>query len=172
MSLPREYVSERLIRERIRELGTEVSRAFSSRRPVLLGLLRGCVPFLSELMLHLEIPFDLEFAQGSSYEEATSPLHAPTLRFPGDLPWKGRDVLVVDDILDTGATYAALRAELAAREVASVRLCVLLDKPSRRSAPVVPDWAGFEIPDVFAVGFGMDLAGDYRNLPWIGVLDE
>jgi hypoxanthine phosphoribosyltransferase len=171
LKAPRPLFDVTQVQERIRQLGEEISPHYEGRRPVLLGLLRGCVPFLSSLIQHLDFPFDLEFAQGSSYENATAPAHAPVLRFPGSPAWSGRDVLVVDDILDTGATYAALVEDLHTKEVASIRLCVLLDKPARRQASVAPDWRGFEIPDLFAVGFGMDHAGDYRGLPWIGVLD-
>jgi len=171
LKAPRPLFEARQIQERIGQLGRDISPAYAGKRPIVLGLLRGCVPFLSALIQQLDFPFDLEFAQGSSYEDATAPAHAPVLRFPGTPLWSGRDVLVVDDILDTGATYAALLEDLRSKGVASTRLCVLLDKPARRQASVAPDWRGFEVPDLFVVGFGMDHAGNYRGLPWIGVLD-
>lgn len=168
---PRPWFSQETIQTRIDELGKEISTAYEGKRPVVLGLLRGCVPFLSCLMRRLEFPFDLEFCQTSTYAHGTVPGNAPQFQFFGTSDLAGRDILVIDDIVDTGATLTVLLALLKERGVASIRLCTLLDKPVRRKDPLAVDWSGFEIPDRFVVGFGMDHDGDFRGLPWIGILE-
>lgn len=168
---PRPWFSQETIQTRIDELGKEISHAYEGKRPVVLGLLRGCVSFLSCLMRRLEFPFDLEFCQTSTYAHGTVPGNAPQFQFFGTPELAGRDILVVDDIVDTGATLTVLLALLKERGAASIRLCTLLDKPVRRKDPLSVDWSGFEIPDRFVVGFGMDHEGDFRGLPWIGILE-
>lgn len=163
--LPQEH-----IQARIDELAEDLNQAYRDKHPVVLGLLRGCVPFLSDLMRRFDFAFELEFLQGSSYGNGTEPQGEPVLQFFGSVDWHGRDVLVIDDIIDTGATLFALRRRLLENGARSVMICTLLDKPSRRAVALSPDWSGFEIPDVFVVGFGMDHAGKHRGLPWIEVL--
>lgn len=168
---PRPWFSQETIQTRIDEMGKEISAAYVGKRPVVLGLLRGCVPFLSCLMRRLDFPFDLEFCQTSTYAQGTVADRAPEFQFFGNPELAGRDILVIDDIVDTGATLTVLLALLRERGAASVKLCTLLDKPARRKAPLAVDWSGFEIPDRFVVGFGMDHEGDFRGLPWIGTLE-
>jgi hypoxanthine phosphoribosyltransferase len=168
---PRVWLSTETIKERIVALSKDVNLEYDGKRPVVLGLLRGCVPFLTCLMQQFQFPFDLEFCQASTYPDGTEPSGDPAFQFFGAPVLQGREVLVVDDIVDTGATLVRLLELLREQGAASVRLCTLLDKPMRRKVPLVPDWVGFEIPDRFVVGFGMDLDGDFRGLPWIGTLD-
>jgi len=163
------FLSQEQIQARIDELAEDLNQAYQGKHPVVLGLLRGCVPFLSDLMRLFDFPFELEFLQGSSYGNATTPQREPVLQFFGSVDWHERDVLVIDDIIDTGATLFALRRQLLGDGARSVMICTLLDKPSRRAVALSPDWSGFEIPDVFVVGFGMDHAGKHRGLPWIEV---
>lgn len=164
------FLSQQQIQARIEELADQLNQAYRKKHPVVLGLLRGSVPFLSDLMRRFAFPFELEFVQGSSYGGKTSPQQEPVLQFFGTPDWNGRDVLVIDDIIDTGATLLALRTLLLEQGARSVMICTLLDKPSRRRVPLSPDWSGFEIPDLFVVGFGMDHAGMHRGLPWIEVM--
>jgi len=169
--VPKPWFSTATIDERVVAMGKEINEAYRGRRPIVLGLLRGCVPFLSDLMRQFSFSFDLEFCQSSSYGQGTEPLTDPVFQFFGMPDFKGRDLLVVDDIVDTGATLARLLELLHAQGAASVKLCTLLDKPIRRRQPLTPDWVGFEIPDRFVVGYGMDHAGEFRGLPWIGTLE-
>jgi hypoxanthine phosphoribosyltransferase len=169
--MPRSLLSSETIQARVVELGADLSRHYEGRRPLVLGLLRGCVPFLSCLMRQMKFRFDLEFCQSHTYVEGTHPSQEPVFQFFAEPDFAGRDVLVVDDIIDTGATLARLLELLQEKGAASVRLCTLLDKPARRKIALVPDWVGFEIPDRFVVGYGMDHDGDHRGLPWIGTLE-
>lgn len=169
--VPKPWFSTTTIDERVVAMGNEINEAYHGRRPVVLGLLRGCVPFLSDLMRQFSFSFDLEFCQTGTYGQGTEPLTVPVFQFFGTPDFGGRDLLVVDDIVDTGATLSHLLGLLHEKGAASVRLCTLLDKPARRRHALKPDWAGFEIPDRFVVGYGMDLDGEFRGLPWIGTLD-
>src|ERR671931_730772 len=158
------------IAERVRELGAEIARDYAGREPVLVSILKGALPFLADLMRATPIPLALDFLEVSSYGAGTESTGA--VRILKDLanPIEGRDVLVVEDILDTGHTLSYVFDHLRAQRPESVRLCVLLDKPARRVIPIEIDYRGFEIPDKFVVGYGLDYAERYRNLPFVGVL--
>lgn len=157
------------IRRRVAELGREITAFQGGRELMVIGLLNGSVLFLADLVRRLDLPVRLGFLGASSYRDGTVP---GRLEFSGDLPTDlaGRDVLVVDDILDSGATLAAVRSRVLERGPARVRTCVLLDKPSRRRVPIEADHVGFRVPDLFVVGYGLDHAERYRNLPYVGVL--
>ena len=159
------------IARRVRELAREVERDFQGRDFVVVSLLNGTVMFLADLIRHLNLPLRLDFMGVSSYREGTSAreiFYTKELR----LDVRGRDVLLVDDILDTGKTLASVLAKLRALKPRRIKTCVLLDKPSRRIEDVRADYAGFEIPDLFVIGYGLDYAERYRNLPFVGVLHE
>ena len=159
------------IARRVRELAREVERDFQGRDFVVVSLLNGTVMFLADLIRHLNLPLRLDFMGVSSYREGTSAreiFYTKELR----LDVRGRDVLLVDDILDTGQTLASVLAKLRALKPRRIKTCVLLDKPSRRVEDVRADYAGFEIPDLFVIGYGLDYAERYRNLPFVGVLHE
>ncbi|HKC90434.1 MAG TPA: hypoxanthine phosphoribosyltransferase [Candidatus Limnocylindria bacterium] len=163
-------VSAEDIGAKVRELGTRIAADYAGKDLVLVSILKGALPFLADLMRATQIPLALDFLEVSSYGTGTE--SSGVVRILKDLaqPIEGRDVLVVEDILDTGQTLTYVMEHLRAQRPASVRLCVLLDKPARRVVPVEIDYRGFEIPDKFVVGYGLDYAERYRNLPFVGVL--
>jgi len=164
-------VAEGELAARVAELGRTIERDYARENPVLVGVLLGAVPFVADLMRGLSIDLTLDFVRASSYGSATS--SAGTVQILADLTVDiaDRHVLIVDDIVDTGLTLAALKRTLEARRPRSVRTCVLLDKTGRRETEVVIDYVGFTIPNVFVVGYGLDQNGLYRNLPHVAVLD-
>lgn len=164
-------VAEGELAARVAELGRAIARDYARENPVLVGVLLGAVPFVADLMRGLPIDLTLDFVRASSYGSATS--SSGTVRILADLTVDiaDRHVLIVDDIVDTGLTLAALKRTLEARRPRSVRTCVLLDKTGRRETEVVIDYVGFTIPNVFVVGYGLDHDGLYRNLPHVAVLD-
>jgi hypoxanthine phosphoribosyltransferase len=163
-------VSEGAIAAKVRELGARITEDYRGRNVVLVSILKGALPFLADLMRQIELPLALDFLEVSSYGVSTE--SSGVVRILKDLanPIEARDVLVVEDILDTGNTLAFVVDHLRSQHPASVRICTLLDKPARRLVPIEIDYRGFEIPDKFVVGYGLDYAERYRNLPFIGVL--
>src|SRR5260370_20431082 len=157
------------IDRRLRVMAREIEQDFDGREMVVISLLNGTVMFLADLVRHLSLPLRLDFIGVSSYRTNTE---SGELVFTKDLRLdvRGRDVLLVDDILDTGKTMTRVLEKLVALGPRRIRICVLLDKTSRRVEPVHADYVGFEIPDVFVVGYGLDFAERYRNLPFVGVL--
>lgn len=166
----RVLLSEEAIRVRVGELVGEISAGWSDEEPVIVALLKGSVVFLADLIRKFDRPISFDFIGVVSYRNSTVP--GDRIEFTKELSIDiaGRHVLVVDDILDTGRTMREVLRYLESFGPASVRICVLLDKRARREAPVEPDYRGFEIGDEFVVGYGMDFADQYRNLPYIGVL--
>ena len=164
-------VPEDAIRAKVAELGQRISQDYQGEDLLLIGLLRGAIVFLSDLMRAIDIPVQLDFIGISSYGANTQ---SGAVRLVMDLETDitGRHVLVVEDIVDTGKTLSYLVENLRARQPASLRVCALLDKPERRQVPIEVDYVGFEIPDKFVVGYGLDFSEGYRNLPFIGVLKE
>lgn len=160
------------ITERIKELGSEISNDYLGSPPVLVGILKGALPFLADLMREITIPVVYDLMAVSSYGASTKSTGTVRIIKDLDLEIEGRDVIIVEDIVDTGLTLQYLVENLRSRQPKSLKVCTLLDKPSRRQTPIQPDYNGFEIPDVFVVGFGLDYAEKYRNLPFIGVLKE
>ena len=165
-------LSEKIIQSRVAEMGRTLTQDYADSDLVIVGVLRGCFVFLADLIRHLDIPLEVETIAVMSYGDATkSSGHVRTMMdLQKDI--QGRDVLVVEDVVDTGRTITYLLRTLAQRGPKSLRVCTLLDKPSRREVPVDPDYTGFEIPDRFVVGYGLDFAQKYRNLPYIGILRE
>ena len=157
------------IARRLRVMAQEIRRDFTGTDLVVVSLLNGTVMFLADLVRRLPLPLRLDFIGVSSYRAKTQ---SGELVFTKDLRLdvRARDVLLVDDILDTGNTMARVLEKFVALGPRRVRVCVLLDKPSRRTQPIQADYVGFEIPDVFVVGYGLDFAERYRNLPFVGVL--
>lgn len=162
-------ITQAQISRRVRELTAALERDYAGRDLVIVALLSGTVMFLADLIRHLSLPMRLDFMGVSSYRAGTQ---AGELVFTKELRLdvRGRDVLVVDDILDTGRTLKRVTTKLRALRPRTLRTCVLLDKTSRRIEPVQADYVGFQIPDFFVVGYGLDFAERYRNLPFIGVL--
>jgi hypoxanthine phosphoribosyltransferase len=138
---------------------------------MLVGVLKGAVVFLADLMRAIDAPCECDFIALSSYGASTRSSGIVELTKDLSVPIEGRDVLIVEDIVDTGRTLAYLLRNLETRQPATLRVCTLLDKAARREVPVSLDYVGFTIPDEFVVGYGLDFAGLYRNLPYLGVLD-
>jgi hypoxanthine phosphoribosyltransferase len=163
-------VASAQIDQKVRELGARITEDYRGESLLLVGILRGAVVFLSDLMRHLELPCEIDFIEVSSYGAGTTT--SGVVRILKDLreDITGRHVLVVEDIIDTGLTLAYLRRTLLARGPASLEICTLLSKPSRRQVEMDVKYLGFEVPDEFVVGYGLDFAGAYRNLPDICVL--
>ncbi|HEV2456485.1 MAG TPA: hypoxanthine phosphoribosyltransferase [Verrucomicrobiae bacterium] len=162
-------ITEEQIERRVKSLAREIERDFRGREMVVISLLNGTVMFLADLMRHLNLPMRLDFIGVSSYGLGTESGHVvftKELR----LDVRGRDVLLIDDILDTGRTLRHVLPRLRTLKPRRIKVCVLLDKPSRRVEKIHADYAGFEIPDYFVVGYGLDFAERYRNLPFVGVL--
>ena len=162
-------IGETEIAARVRELAADIERDFVERDLLVVALLTGTVPFLADLVRHITLPMRLDFMGVSSYGNNTAPgelVFTKELR----LEAQNRDVLLVDDILDTGKTLRAVIDKLNALEPKSLKTCVLLEKKSRRAEQITADYVGFEVPDAFVVGYGLDYAERYRNLPFIGIL--
>ena len=162
-------ITEAQLARRVRTLSAEIERDFKGREMVVVSLLSGTVMFLADLIRHLSLPLRLDFIGVSSYGAGTT---SGELTFTKELRLdvRGRDVLLVDDILDTGKTLAAVAGMIKAKGALSVKTCVLLDKTARRAVPFEADYVGFAIPNEFVVGYGLDFNERYRNLPCIGVL--
>ena len=168
--IERVLLSQAQLQQRVAELGAEIDRDYRGKEPLLISVLRGSFIFMADLMRNITLPCTVDFMAVSSYGKDTT--SSGQVKIVKDLTdsIEGQDILVVEDILDSGNTLYYLLQLLQARHPASVRLCTLLDKPSRRVKPVKVDYTGFAIPDEFVVGYGLDYAERYRNLPYIGVL--
>ncbi|HEY5344777.1 MAG TPA: hypoxanthine phosphoribosyltransferase [Verrucomicrobiae bacterium] len=162
-------ITDEQIARRIKKLAREIERDFRGREMVVVSLLNGTVVFLADLIRQLNLPLRLDFIGVSSYGSGTK---SGELVFTKELRLdvRGRDVLLVDDILDTGKTLSHVLLKLRALKPRRIKICVLLDKPARRVEKTQADYAGFSIPDFFVVGYGLDYAERYRNLPFVGVL--
>jgi len=163
-------VSEAALQSRIRELGRAISSDYEGKEPLLVGILIGAFVFLSDLLRSISIPCQVDFMATSSYGDATESSGIVRILKDLDQSIEGRHVLIVDDIIDTGLTMDYLLETLRARYPASLRVCALLDKVPRRKRAVRIDYRGFEIPDKFVVGYGLDYSGRYRNVSFVCVL--
>jgi hypoxanthine phosphoribosyltransferase len=162
--------TEQQIRDKVRELAGRLVADFRGRDPLLVGILNGCVPFLSDLVRAMDLPLQVDFISVSSYGGSTK--SSGVVRMLKDLSQgiEGRSVVIVEDIIDTGLTLKYLVENLGTRKPASIDICTLLDKAEARSENVDVKYVGFDCPNKFVVGYGLDYAGFYRNLPYIGVL--
>ena len=163
-------LSEQQIQSRIKELGAEITRDYAGRNPLLIGVLKGACFFMSDLLRAIDTRLGIEFIAISSYGSSTRTSGEVRILKDLDVPVEGRDLIVIEDIVDTGLTLSYLMANLKSRGAASVKLVALLDKHERREREVQIDYLGFQIPDHFVVGYGLDFAERYRNLPFIAVL--
>ncbi len=165
-------VDEAALQVRIAELGEEISAFYAGRDPLLVGVLKGAVFFMADLMRHLTVPCEVDFMAISSYGAATDSSGVVRILKDLDINIEGRDVLVVEDIIDSGLTLSYLIRNLESREPATLEVAALLTKPARREIDVPVRWVGFEIPNRFVIGYGLDFAERYRNLPYVGVLSD
>jgi hypoxanthine phosphoribosyltransferase len=164
-------VDEETLRNRVAELGEEISRDYAGRDLLLIGVLKGAVFFMADLMRHLTVPCEIDFMAISSYGASTDSSGVVRILKDLDINIEGREVLVVEDIIDSGLTLSYLMRNLEARQPASLEVCALMTKPERREIDVPVRYIGFEIPNRFVIGYGLDFAERYRNLPYVGVLD-
>ena len=158
------------LKERVRSLGQAVSEEYVGRDLLLIGVLKGAVFFLADLMRQISLPCEVDFMAVSSYGSATDSSGVVRILKDLDVPIEGRDVLIVEDIVDSGLTLQYLMRNLGARNPASLEVCALLTKPDRRKVELPIRFVGFEIPDRFAIGYGLDHAEKYRNLPYVAAL--
>ncbi|HEX2397275.1 MAG TPA: hypoxanthine phosphoribosyltransferase [Solirubrobacteraceae bacterium] len=158
------------LRHRVRELGGRISRDYAGRNPLLIGVLKGAVFFLSDLLREIDIPCEVDFMAVASYGSATDSSGVVRILKDLDAVIEGRDVLIVEDIVDSGLTLQYLLRNLGARNPRSLEVCALLTKPERRKVELPTRYVGFEIPDRFAIGYGLDHAERYRNLPYVAAL--
>jgi hypoxanthine phosphoribosyltransferase len=164
-------IDRETLQRRISELGEEISADYTGRDLLLVGVLKGAVFFMADLMRGLTIPCEIDFMAISSYGDSTDSSGVVRILKDLDINIEGRDVLVVEDIIDSGLTLSYLMRNLEAREPASLEICALLTKPERREIEVPVRYVGFEIPNRFVIGYGLDFAERYRNLPYVGILD-
>lgn len=161
---------EQALKDICRKLGQELMEEYAGKDLLVVGILKGSVVFFADLIREINLPLDIEFMVASSYGNGTESSGKVNIKKDVGVDIKGRHVLLVEDIIDSGLTMSALMAELQKREPASLKLCALLSKPSRRQVEVKIDYCGAEVPDEFLVGYGLDYAEKYRNMPVIGVL--
>ena len=164
-------ISEEEIIKRCQELGAVITRDYEGKEPILVALLKGSIPFMTELAKNIDLPLEIDFLDVSSYEgtESTGEIN---IRKDLDRPIKDKDILIVEDIIDTGRTLTTVKQYLCNKGVKDIKVVALLDKKSRRVVEMEAEYIGFDIPDYFVVGFGLDFNQKYRNLPFVGVLKE
>lgn len=167
-----ELLSTEVIQAKVAELGAQISRDYAGEEVVVVGILKGAFVFCADLLRQITVPTQVDFMAVSSYGQSTESSGVIKILKDLDTAVEGRHVLLVEDIVDSGLTLRYLREYVAHQNPASVKICVLLDKPSRRKTEVPVDYRGFEIPDEFIVGYGIDYAERYRNLPYIGLIGE
>ena len=168
--LERIMITEEQIAGRVREVAAQLDKLYEGRRPVVVCILKGSVMFFSDLIRHMETPLELDFMAVSSYGCGTTSTGCLQVKKDLTTDIAGRDVLIVEDIIDSGNTLYNLKKLHNSRSPSSVNIVTLLDKPQRREVPMEPEYTCFVIEDEFVVGYGMDYAEEYRNLPYIGVL--
>ncbi|MFD0591124.1 hypoxanthine phosphoribosyltransferase [Paenibacillus sp. GCM10027627] len=162
--------SEEQIGAKVRELGAQLSADFEGRNPLVICVLKGAFIFMSDLVKTITVPLEIDFMAVSSYGASTKSSGVVKIIKDLDVSVEGRDVLIVEDIIDSGLTLSYLIDVLERRNAKSVTVCTLFDKPARRNVDLAPDYKGFTVPDEFIVGYGLDYGEKYRNLPFIGIL--
>lgn len=166
------YLSEDKIKERVIELANKINKDYAGKEIVVVGVLNGAFMFCADLIRHINVPVTLDFIAASSYGEETESSGQVKIEWDLKNEIKGKHILLVEDIVDTGLTIKSLKALLGSREPASIKLASLLFKPARNIHPVDIDYLAFEIDDKFVIGYGLDYAGRYRELPYIGIYSE
>ena len=163
------YTEEQII-TRVREMGAQISREYEGKDLLMISVLKGSLIFMADLMRSVDIPCSIDFLSVSSYGNGTSTTGEVRILKDLDASIEDKDLLIVEDILDSGVTLSFLLKNLQARNPRSIKLCTLLDKPERRKVDIFADYVGFDVPNHFIVGYGLDYAEHYRNLPYIGIL--
>ncbi|EPY2274905.1 hypoxanthine phosphoribosyltransferase [Clostridium sporogenes] len=165
-------ISKEKIQNKINELGEQISKDYDGKDLMLIGILKGSVPFMADLLKRITIPCTMDFMAVSSYGNSTTSSGVVRILKDLDFEIEGKDILIVEDIIDSGITLKYLLENLRARKPASINIACLLNKEERRKAKIDVHYLGFNVPDYFLVGFGLDFAEKYRNLPYIGILKE
>ncbi len=163
-------LSEEEIADRVSELGRRITADYAGEEVFFLGVLKGCFVFMADLLRKVDLKCDMDFMAVSSYGSGTTSTGAVKITKDLNKDIEGKHLIIVEDILDSGVTLSYLKGYLANRKPASIKIVTLLDKPERRKADIKADYFGFTVPDAFVVGYGLDYAEKYRNLPYIGVL--
>ena len=166
----RVLLSEDEIREKVRELGGKITADYKNSNLMLVTVLKGAVVFLADLMRQIDVPAEIDFMVVSSYGSGVKSSGVVKIVKDLDVPLAGKDILIVEDILDSGLTLSDIKELLESRGPRSIRIATLLDKPSRRKVDLQADYIGFSVPDEFVIGYGLDYDEKYRNLPYIGIL--
>ena len=166
----RVLLSEDEIREKVRELGGKITADYKNSNLMLVTVLKGAVVFLADLMRQIDVPAEIDFMVVSSYGSGVKSSGVVKIVTDLDVPLAGKDILIVEDILDSGLTLSYIKELLESRGPRSIRIATLLDKPSRRKVDLQADYIGFSVPDEFVIGYGLDYDEKYRNLPYIGIL--
>jgi hypoxanthine phosphoribosyltransferase len=163
-------ISHQQIRERTEELGRQITEDYDGKDPLLICILKGGLMFLADLMREIDLPLEIDFIAVSSYGDSTESSGVVRILMDLERNIRGRHVLIVEDIIDTGRTLSYIIENLHTRGPASIKVCTLLDKPARRELEIPIDYVGFAIPDRFVIGYGLDYGEIYRNLPFVGIL--
>ncbi len=158
------------LEKRVSELGAQITREYEGKEVLVIGVLKGANVFVSDLIRHIDLPLEIDFIAAASYGNSTESSGVVRLLKDLDYPIEDRHVVLVEDLIDTGLTLNYLAENLKARQPASFRICTLLDKPERRKVEIGVDYKGFDIPDEFIVGYGIDYSQKYRNLPYVATL--
>lgn len=165
-------LSEEQIKQRVSELGAQISKDYAGKKILVIGILKGSVVFLSDLIRAIDCDVEIDYMVVSSYGSGTASTSSLNIRLDLSRPLDGKEVLIAEDILDSGNTLSKVKNMLLQRNPSSLRIATLLDKPDRRQTHVDIDYCGFSIPDEFVVGYGLDYDEKYRNLPYLGILDR
>lgn len=163
-------ISKEELAKKVQEIGAQISKDYEGKNLMMVSVLKGSVVFMADLMRAVTVPAEIDFMSVSSYGSGAKTSGVVKIIKDLDIELAGRDLLIVEDILDSGLTLSYIKKILMERGPRSIKICTLLDKPERRKADIFADYSGFEVPDEFVVGYGLDFAEKYRNLPYIGVL--
>lgn len=166
----RTLISEEQLHQKVAQIGKQVSADYQDKNLLMVSVLKGSVVFMADLMREISIPCEIDFMCVSSYGSGTKTSGVVKIIKDLDIDLKNRDLLIVEDILDSGMTLSYIKEMLKQRGTKSIKICTLLDKPERRKADITPDYVGFTVPDEFVVGYGLDYDEKYRNLPYVGIL--
>ncbi|MBQ6553389.1 MAG: hypoxanthine phosphoribosyltransferase [Clostridia bacterium] len=165
-------ITEDEIKRRVAELGAQITEDYAGKSILLIGVLKGAAVFMSDLMRAINLPVEIDFMVVSSYGAGTQSAGNIKIVKDTDVSVEGREVLIAEDILDTGITLYNLKELLLKRGAKSLKICTIFNKPARRKSPIEADYIGFDVPDEFVVGYGLDYDQKYRNLPYLGILDS
>ncbi len=164
-------ITEEEIKRRVCELGAEITKDYAGKSILLIGVLKGAAVFMSDLMRCIDLPVEIDFMVVSSYGSGTKTSGNIKILKDTDVSVEGRDVIIAEDILDTGITLNNLKDLLLKRGAKSLKICTIFNKPARRKSPIEAEYVGFDVPDEFVIGYGLDYDQKYRNLPFLGILD-